>query len=505
MNYSNIDKEFIKQIDSIHNLFDLMALCIGFLYQKIRNEDIDFWDIFNKCSNDLNMEVSTPLDIYMDNIKYDMENECLAALKRQLYEILTGSIDLCGASICIILWMDNHKEPTYGSNHVYTYTSLNIQFDDIRIIPRFKENWLNEFSNKHKTGDYELLRDSSLTNYPEIEKLICQYIIFDKEMIGRYTLKIIHLGMDHVFVKKLNERKKKRQTMSFALFPVLYTDFIDYLKIKESEDEVPSLQHMRSFEILGMEISKEKYLKSRYEKIFERCRGKDIDFLVFPELMITENIFDEFRKHTNLKSIIFWGSIWKNRENKCNITSPTGDILSSYSKKVGYEYKDKKSGKTYMEGITMKKPAEYVIIDVEGVARIGICICRDLTFEQAREIFKYVETNILIVPAYSPSRDLYGYAEELAKLNRCIVFTVNSCSAFYDPEAPNKSCKETGFVVMPAKQGKSSRAVYKRVYGNEDCVSNCGAYCTGKLFTLDFSECLCEQGIKTVKIDDSSL
>ncbi len=505
MNHSDVDKEFLNQIKNIYNLFDLMALCIGFLYQKVSGGKMDFLEVLQRCGDELELEINTPLDIYMYNRKYDKEKECFAALKRQLYEILSGCIDLCEASVLIILWMDNHVEPSYDSDDVHSYTSLNGQFKNIKIIPRLNENWLNKFSNDHKTGDYELLREPSLTNYPDITKLICQYIIFDKEMIDEYNLQIVHLGINNLFVKKLNERDEKKQTLSFAVFPVLYTDFQRYLKIDKIESTAPSLQHMRYFEILGMQSSKEKILKSRYEKIFERCKGKDIDFLVFPELMMTEDIFNEFRYDDNLKSIKFWGSIWKDRKNKCYITGPTGKILSTYNKKAGYEYEDEETGKTYMEHIPIEKPAKYVIIDLEGVARIGLCICRDLTFEKARTIFKYVETNILIVPSYSPSRDLYGYAEELAKLNRCIVLVGNSCSAFYDPDVPDKTCKETGFMVMPAKQGTSSRAVYKRAYGNEECVSDCGEYCIGKLFTLDFSGVMCEQGIKTVEIDNSSL
>lgn len=487
------DKHFVEQIYNISNIFDLMALCISFLLKKADLKGFDWYKILHE--QNCMPEVNIVLDRYMENMKYDTREGSINILKEELYEVLYNKLNLIEGCVFIIVWIDNHFEPCYSSDKMDTYFSLNEQFsDEVSIIPRLQENWINKFSNEHiDEKGYELFRNPDLTSSLFFEKLICKYIISDKAINDKYKLKIVHLGSRHMFTKKLH----KKQTLSFGVFPVLYANFEDYFNVSFYEVNNGYSKNLQYFEIDGIKPLQEKNLKKRYQTFFDICKKQDMDFIVFPEMLMLDSIFEDLRYTNSLNSIIFWGSVWKNLVNRCYITDFTGKELCSYDKKAGYEYE--KNGKTYIEHLKeIYKKVPYVVIDIEGIARIGICICRDLTFNAVKELHKHIETNILIVPAFSSSKDLYSRAKELALLSNCIVLVVNSCSAFYGTSQPQK---DIGFLVVPAKCG-NSRAVYKEEYGNAECLSCCDLHCKGKSITLDFSNVMDKQGVKTIKINN---
>ena len=74
-------------------------------------------------------------------------------------------------------------------------------------------------------------------------------------------------------------------------------------------------------------------------------------------------------------------------------------------------------------------------MDIEGVGRIGIAICKDLLNEKVKLFHKYMGTDFLIVPAYTDSMDLQSSAQELSKEYNCVVIVANACSAVEKPES----------------------------------------------------------------------
>lgn len=490
------DKDFVGQIRNISNIFDLMALCISFLLRKTGRDGFDWHQILQK--QNCKPEVNIVLDRYKENRNYETKEESINILKEELKEVLNNNLNLVDDCVFIIIWIDNNIEPDYNTDKTDIYYSLNRQFyDEVRIIPRLRNNWINKFSNEHiDERGYRLFRSPDLTSSLFFEKLICKYIISDKVISDKYNLKIVHLGSRHMFTKKLN----KKQTLSFGVFPVLCANFEDYFDVKFYENNTVYTKNVSYFEINGIKPLQEESLKNRYQMALEICKEQKMDFVVFPEMLMSDGIFEDLRYTNSLNSIIFWGSIWKNLVNRCHITGFTGEELCSYDKKAGYEYK--KNGKTYIEHLKeIYKEVPYAVIDIEGIARIGICICRDLTFNAAKELHRRIETNILVVPAFSNSKDLYSRAEELAKLNNCIVLVVNSCSAFYETGRPHN---DIGFLAAPAKH-ENSRTVYKEEYGNVKCFSCCALHCNGKFITLDFSKVMDKQGVKTIGINNISI
>ncbi len=243
---------------------------------------------------------------------------------------------------------------------------------------------------------------------------------------------------------------------------------------------------------------KEETLKQRYCKLLNSCNFDNIDFLIFPEMLMTKNILNSFKKCRTGNCLTFWGSIWEDMKNQSVITGTNGTEILSYDKKIGFALK---GDRIYLEHLKERiKKVPYDVIDIEGIGRVGICICRDLTFQEVYNLHAYLETNILIVPAFSESMDIYTGAEELAKKEKCIVVLANSCSACYN----KNTATEIGFLVMPAKK-RNTRSVYKEIYGNLSCMDECRSICKGILFTVDFSNKMEKDDLLTMKITKTAV
>lgn len=485
--------EFLEQINNINNLFDLMALCMNYVLMEIDQQEVDIMNVLNsydsKCEKIINS-----LSIYKMEKEIDIEYKCLERLKKQLINSLSIEEKIINQCVYIIMWVDDNCEPTYENDEICTYEALNNQFDNkIRIIPRMN-NRIDDFSCKFSD---EKGQEAFRKDYPVRKSfytgIVCKYIILDETFLENYKVQIHHLGYKNAFVQKT----KNKQTLSFAVFPVLNDKFSEYFKVNKLKAKKKNY-----FEIDGMYEGKEKVLKQRYDEIFNNCNSENIDFLIFPEMLMTESILDDLQGHKQENWIVFWGSIWKNMTNRCIVTGKGGQAILSYDKKIGFELKeeDEKGKRIYLEHLKEKiKKTPYDLLDIEGIGRVGICICRDLTFQEVSNLHTYLETNILIVPTFSESMDIYTGAEELVKKEKCMVILANSCSAYYDKKHKKNTITELGFFVAPAKK-KNARSVYKEVYGNIQCMNECAKACKGILFMVNFAKKMEEDDLLTIDI-----
>ena len=241
------------------------------------------------------------------------------------------------------------------------------------------------------------------------------------------------------------------------------------------------IRNLVSFYLYKMYSESEEKLRNRYKDICERSKKRDIDFLIFPEMLLTEDMIFSTRDNESLQQqIVINGSVSKKKINKVIITDAKKDLICTYCKKEPFEYENKKDKKTYKEWLDYKQNREYSIIEIEGMGRIGVCICKDLLNEDVKLFHKYIKTNILIIPAYTASMDLYSSAESLSKDYLCVVVMVNACSAI-----DNK--KEIGFITLPAKKD-TSRSNNRVDYIQDECKEVCTEQCTGKKCEINFYE-----------------
>lgn len=228
----------------------------------------------------------------------------------------------------------------------------------------------------------------------------------------------------------------------------------------------------------------EEDLKSRYENICSRCENEDIDFLVFPEMLMTENIISSIKKDYKRRSprIIINGSIWKDFVNKTVITDGRGENIFYYCKKEPFKFQ--KDDREYKECLDQSKNRQYSVMEIEGLGRIGIGICKDLINEEVKLFHKYIGTDMLIIPAYTKSMDLQASAEELSQEYNCVVVVANACSALDEAE-DLVSNRRIGFITLPAKRDAVRSSIIVRYIQNE-CIKKCKDRCVGKKIIIDF-------------------
>jgi len=88
-----------------------------------------------------------------------------------------------------------------------------------------------------------------------------------------------------------------------------------------------------TFSVKGMRDDAKEVLRKRYIDIYRRSRFKDIDFLIFPEMLMTEDIIRSIQEETEKEGgpkFIINGSIWENYTNRSILTDHKGNELFAY-------------------------------------------------------------------------------------------------------------------------------------------------------------------------------
>jgi predicted amidohydrolase len=168
--------------------------------------------------------------------------------------------------------------------------------------------------------------------------------------------------------------------------------------------------------------------------------------------------------------------------NRSIVTDGSGKEIFSYLKKE--PYKLQKDQNEYKEYLDSSKNNEYIILEIDGIGRVGIGICKDLLSEDIKMFHKYIGTDILIIPSYTKSMDLQSSAEELSTEYNCVVVVANACSAFGEKNEKGIN-NRIGFISLPAKCGTDRTRITKKYCKNE-CVDECECKCIGKIIAVDF-------------------
>ena len=130
--------------------------------------------------------------------------------------------------------------------------------------------------------------------------------------------------------------------------------------------------------------------------------------------------------------------------NETIVTDGRGEKIFSYLKKEPFKFS--REDTEYRECLNRSKNGEYSIVEIEGICRIGVTICKDLIGKEVKLFHKCVGTDILIVPAYTKSIS----AEELSQEYNCVVVVANACSALEETKKIISN-RIIGFVTLPVK------------------------------------------------------
>lgn len=468
--------KFIEQLDNIFKIYDLMALCASYIINHC-TENIDEILLFEDENYD---NIYDAINMYCFEKTEKGYMRAFSELKDYVKEFLANEIttEKCYA---IVKYIDELVEVEIDTSllekkDIIEYSSMNKQYSDcVKIIPKLKNTLLNrgelEFLENDKSEN-SLFRERRKYECSVLDSFTVNYMILNKENILKYPFKIYRFNRMSIFSKYFYEKKQ----ICFGISPFTNRGIEELFEIGYKGS---------AFYVDHMHKDAEMELKKRYESILVRCTQiGDIDFLIFPEMLMTEEIMSSLKGYKRLRSkpmVIVNGSIWKNKVNKTLITDDEGMKIMEYTKKEPFQYKYR--GKKYIEWLDKSKNKEYSILEIEGIGRIGVAICKDLINEDVKLFHKAMDTDILIVPAYTRSMDLQTSAENMSEEYHCIVVVANACSAL----AGKVNGEKIGFVSLPAKNG-SHRTNKVIEYTRNDCESKCEKKCLGKKILIEFCD-----------------
>lgn len=463
----------LEQIQKLTSIYDLFALFSSYILNSCKKKSYEF-KIFP--DSDYSM-VEAAIITYKCEKEQRGHRKAIENLKKYLVEFMNSEINI-EKCFAVVKYIDEYIEMEMydrliGSTGIIEYVAINQQYlDQVRILPNIKETLLTrgeEEISSSRDQKYSMLRKRRKYHCSSLDENVLNYIIWGKDKIDKYPMKIYRLTEK----SPIYEHFCKQKQVVFGIVPITNKSIYDILDIQYDKN---------AFYVNGMRQEAEEELKSKYLNIFDRCNN--IDFLIFPEMLMTEDIICSIseKKKVNEPQIIINGSIWRDYINKSIITDGKGNDIFSYCKKETFELN--KGNDIYTEYLDKNENKEYSILEIDGVGRIGIAICKDLINEDVKNFHKHIGTSILIVPAYTPSLDLQSSARELAEDYHCVVVLANACSALAEKMEKNFD-KRIGFIAIPAKTESDRTAIIKMYYMNE-CRKECNKKCIGKKITIDF-------------------
>lgn len=467
-----------EQIERIGNVYDLMAWLSSYILEEVTKNSYEFYD-FN---DNAYIAVYDAIERYVSDVATKGHKAAFKILRKYIADFLEISMNIekCYAVVCYIDELVECEIPQslydYESFTIYNTISKKYQ-QNVRIIPKLKDTLLlsegecilRDPANRERA----LFRETSECPCSELDEVMQNYMIWDKDKLQRFPIEIHRLNKSTPMGLHFTRRSK----LTIGVVP---------LTCKEIEEILDIQFPNKTFVVNGMKTEAESLIKERYIDAYRRSLLKDIDFLVYPEMLTTESILEALRKQnvSGTPQFIINGSMWKDYANRSIITDGVGNEIFTYYKRSSFKYK--KDGKEYKEYLKKRDLSEpYPILEIEGIGRIGICICKDLAQEDVLMLHKYLKTDVLIVPAFSGSMRLSTDASNLAEKYNCLTVLANSCSAYCEHWKEEKE-KNIGFVAIPAKE-KRANVGYLNIYCANECEALCEEKCTGKMFTLSFN------------------
>lgn len=242
---------------------------------------------------------------------------------------------------------------------------------------------------------------------------------------------------------------------------------------------------------------KKKHLKTgseRAEKLLEFAVEKRANIIIFPEFVCGQKIQDTIQKWLKdtyektpekMSSLLFViaGSGWTEDENNVSY------IYSYNGRLIGKQYKNcrysdlKRKGKELIENL-QNPGKETTIVDVKGLGKVLVGICRDVSEYSYTELLaKVFRPQFLLVPAWSKSVNIgfkNQFQEIVEKNHRTCSILCNCCEAFHNLD---KFKTEIGLAVTPYKNGTVIEGTVNKISRGTKCIQKCKI--GGCVFILD--------------------
>lgn len=263
---------------------------------------------------------------------------------------------------------------------------------------------------------------------------------------------------------------KKNHSLSIALVPLTgdnkYVEFVndgEYVLVKSLNDE-------------------EKY-KEKIIDILNELKSKNIDIVIFPEMVFSESILMSVRKFLNKNknyfTLIISGTIWRDRKNQCAVISGDGTELTRQLKLNRYHKTIYFNNYGNNEGIYVTSANKYInIMDIKGIGRFATPICADFISDGYFDELQKMGVNLSLIPAYTPSLSAFKTkASQLGTANKGSSFVCNCCIPIVngkDGNRKNEKC-DVSFVFVPLNNSKQNGEGIMKSCIPSECNCDCNS------------------------------
>lgn len=231
-----------------------------------------------------------------------------------------------------------------------------------------------------------------------------------------YKIRLYKLNSPYI----IDQLKEKKDCLRIAMIPLTAdNDYIDFLE-KENFIYVKTVKHTEKYKI-------------RIINILEKLKTEKVDIVVFPEMVMTEDILLHIRHYLHYNkgyfTLIIAGSIWMNNKNQCAIVSGDGIELLRQLKLNRYHKSISIGRDGNNEGIDISSENRYInILDINHLGRIATPICADFIAENYFNELEKTGVNFAFIPAYTPQLHQFKTkAERLGYANYGCSFVCNCC------------------------------------------------------------------------------
>lgn len=402
--------------------------------------------------------------------------------------------------------------------HFEEFFGLNYEHKRYQVIPRVRDSISMKMNSAFEQATGKGLRKRGSGYSGKLNSELRHYDIFDKEK--ETYLPLIHRFTENA-AKKIKKRlEKKGHYLTVGLFPLWGRELCQTLEFDYTAN---------TFSVKGMIPEVEIEIQKRIEQAFVRCKEMKVDVAIFPEMMMTRSNLEKLISHVEMMSedelpmLMIMGTVWEtvigqegqDKRNVSVVLSCFGDVVIEQHKqtpfsfeKPHHEYAEYEEG--HEEELSLKDK-NIRIIDIEDVGRFFTLVCRDVLNEAVMAWPKGLYADMVLVPAFSKSKNLRGELNLLTADYWGVALLCNSCSALCPPgkkwipeeiirenipvcpermgkKANNKDKEylEMGFVLTPAKEGTVPKAHYNPIHFSKLCIACQSRECPGWIFDIHY-------------------
>lgn len=458
----------LEEFARVNTIFDFFAIVIQYLLTRGKRSSDYSKEEFEEDMDEITVSVETFFDKYENISDRKRLLQLCRGIKDFFKDYIADDRQFCLLCMKLVRAIDDNLivsewdaglVRSSGCSDYFEYEFLNDNYTDkIGILPKLNDSFIDNISESYcREYEQELFRDEKDEQELCVSDIVTNYLVFDQQKEPLASCRTFYFPQKYFIGKHFSEIRQ----LKIGISPLIFHNVKNMCEITWKDPSFPNGKG--AFTIDGFKNGFGEELPKRYHAVVEKAKEEKIDFLIFPELLVAPEFVEQLNLEGKLPLIIN-GSFWRDNQNCCSVSDSTSHVICKYFKKVAFEMED--NGKQYRENLADMIPdsqSEYVLLDFEGFARVGLCICRDLDASVQRMFHKRVREDILFVPSFSKSTDMRRAAMELSENHQMLVVVANSCSALWeDNKAIEKSCdmqQIIGYIAVPGKRKNQRGAV----------------------------------------------